>query len=383
MTTALATQATAASGQRRWFAVRHRGDWVFVALAAVHGVVVCLQPVATVVAVGVWWNLNTVAHNFIHRPFFYSRTLNRWFALYLSALTGAPQTVWRRRHLAHHAGGHCRLRLSRPLVIELTTVLTTWGAMAALWPKYWLGSYLPGYVLGLVLCALHGHFEHASGTTSHYGKLYNLLFFNDGYHCEHHARPGMSWRCLPGLRLLGARTSRWPAVLRWLDHLPVCGMLNGCERLVLHSALCQRFVIDRHARALARLAGQLPPVKRIAVVGGGLFPRTAIVVRQVLRDADVTVIDASAPNLLIARRFLGESVRWIHDWYDPRRHDGFDAVVVPLAFVGNREELYARPSAPVLFVHDWIWRRRGRGVIVSFWLLKRLNLVQKCEPPRC
>jgi len=28
-------------------------------------------------------------------------------------------------------------------------------------------------------------------------------------------------------------------------------------------------------------------------------------------------------------------------------------------------------------VHDWIWHRRGEGVIVSWALLKRLNLVKR------
>ena len=30
-----------------------------------------------------------------------------------------------------------------------------------------------------------------------------------------------------------------------------------------------------------------------------------------------------------------------------------------------------------VLVHDWIWARRGRGVVVSWLLLKRLNLVAR------
>jgi hypothetical protein len=56
---------------------------------------------------------------------------------------------------------------------------------------------MPGYLAGLGLCLLQGHFEHAGGTTSHYGWLYNRLFFNDGYHVEHHRRPGIHWTQLP------------------------------------------------------------------------------------------------------------------------------------------------------------------------------------------
>lgn len=363
--------------------LRDRGDLAFVLLAAIHGVVVLAWPVAAVIALGAWWNLNTIAHNFIHRPFFRSRALNRCFALYLTALLGVPQTLWRERHLAHHAGRHWRLRYSAALVAEAAAVLATWMTMAVLLPDVWWDGYLPGYLVALALCALHGHYEHADGTVSHYGRLYNWLFFNDGYHCEHHARPGRCWHTLPRDRISSARTSRWPAVLRWFDDLTICGLLNLCEQLLLRSALCQRLVIGCHADALRRLAFHLPPVRRIAIVGGGLFPRTAIALRRIMPEAELTVIDSSQRNLLAARRRVGDCVHWIHDWYDPQRHVGFDVVVIPLAYVGDREALYVQPPAPAVLIHDWMWRRRRRGVVISYWLLKRLNLVQRCEPPRC
>ena len=47
-----------------------RRDSLLVALAALHALVLVVWPLAPVIAVGVWWNANTVAHNFIHRPFF-------------------------------------------------------------------------------------------------------------------------------------------------------------------------------------------------------------------------------------------------------------------------------------------------------------------------
>jgi hypothetical protein len=31
----------------------------------------------------------------------------------------------------------------------------------------------------------------------------------------------------------------------------------------------------------------------------------------------------------------------------------------------------------MLLVHDWLWRRRGRGVAISWLLLKRLNLITR------
>jgi hypothetical protein len=363
------------------------GDVPLVLLAAAHGVVFWLWPCALVVALGTWWNLNTIAHNFIHRPFFRRSLGNRCFSLYLAALLGVPQTLWRERHLAHHANRGWRLRYSRSLAVESVVVSATWATMAVRDPDFWLGSYLPGYLVALALCTIHGHYEHAGGTVSYYGRLYNRIFFNDGYHCEHHARPGRSWRALAHKRVTSARTSCWPAVMRWLDDLPgwlqvrpICGLLNVLERLVLRSPACQTFVVRSHADALRRLATRLPQARSVAIVGGGLFPRTAMVVRRVLPEAELTVIDASAENLQAARRLFDDSVQWINAWYDPQRHQGFDVVVIPLAYVGDREALYAHPPARAVLIHDWIWRRRGRGVVVSFWLLKRLNLVEACEP---
>jgi hypothetical protein len=88
------------------------------------------------------------------------------------------------------------------------------------------------------------------------------------------------------------------------------------------------------------------------------------------------VIDADPDHVEAARRFPVGNTEFITDVYDPDRHTGFDLVVIPLAYVGDRARLYRDPSAPFLLVHDWLWRQRGtRGTVVSILLLKRLNLV--------
>ena len=48
-------------------------DALFVVLAALYGVVLVAAPSIPLIAVGVWWTANTIAHNFIHRPFFAAR----------------------------------------------------------------------------------------------------------------------------------------------------------------------------------------------------------------------------------------------------------------------------------------------------------------------
>jgi hypothetical protein len=324
------------------------------------------------VALGLWWNSNTIAHYFIHRPFFRPRQLNALFSLYLSVLLGVPQRLWRDRHLAHHAGVEHRFRGSRQLLVEAAAVLGLWAFLLAVQPYFFLTAYLPGYLLGLTLCYLHGHFEHARGTTSHYGRVYNLLFFNDGYHVEHHAHPSEHWTQLPSHASPEAQASRWPAVLRWLEAFS----LDTLERLVLRSRLLQRFVLARHERAFGVLLSEMSGIRRVAIVGGGLFPRTLLVLQRLLPGTPLVVIDANADNLETARRFITGDVQIVHSWYAPEAVRDCDLVVFPLAFRGDRGEIYRCPPAPAVLVHDWIWRRRGTGVIVSALLFKRLNLVR-------
>jgi hypothetical protein len=355
--------------------LRHSSrDTLLIALAFVHGALLVTIPSAPLIAIGLWWNANTIAHNFLHLPFFRSRNANRTFSVYLSLLLGVPQTLWRERHMAHHANRPFRLRWSRQLAVEAGVVSALWLFLASLGPAFFFGTWLPGWACAMVLCTLQGHYEHVRGTVSHYGAFYNLLFFNDGYHVEHHARPGLHWTRLPSESQPDAEHSRWPAVLRWIETVP----LNALERLVLHSRLLQRWVLDRHTRAFDRILEETPDVKRVTIVGGGLFPRTALVLRRLLPGADITVIDRSAHNISNARRLLDGTVRWVEASYTPALCNDADLVVVPLAFVGDRPSFYAAPPAPIVAVHDWIWHRAGdRSAIISPLLLKRLNVVQR------
>jgi hypothetical protein len=296
-----------------------------------------------------------------------------------------------------------------------------WIAMIVGAPEFVLTSYLPGFAGGLVLCALHGYYEHAHGTTSYYGRLYNLVFFNDGFHVEHHRHPATHWTQLPEcvegrsrlrqyaagsperrVRVRSANISAWPAPLRWVEAFG----LEGLERLVIRFRPLQSFVVRTHARAMARVLAGAAGVDRVAIVGGGLFPRTAMVLRELLPDSRITIIDASEAHLECARAFIERGtefartgvvpelklasppppelkleptysrVDYVHGKY-PRVNVGrFDLAVFPLSFAGERDDLYAHPPARAVIVHDWIWRKRGTSRIVSLLLLKRINLVR-------
>ena len=335
---------------------------------------------AIAIAIGVWWNANTVSHIFIHRPFFRRRAANAWFAALLTAMLGIPQSLWRDRHLAHHRGAPYRLRVTREITLQAALVLSMWMVMAIAAPVFFFAVYLPGYVLGLLLCAVHGHYEHAGGTTSHYGRLYNAFCFNDGYHVEHHRHPSAAWSALPAFRDPSARASVWPAPLRWLDtsQLPLTA-LAALERVVLRSSLLQRWVVGAHAQALEPLLAAAAPARHVAIVGGGLFPRTALIVRRLLPHARITIVDASLPNLDRARAILqDDAIAFVHAQFVADVPLTCDVVVLPLSFDGDRAAVYARPPAATLIVHDWIWRKRGTTRVVSPLLLKRVNLVRAC-----
>jgi hypothetical protein len=360
-----------------------RWDALLIGLSFAYAALLLTAPSVPLIAIGLWWTANTAAHNFIHTPFFRSRALNRAYALFLSGVMGIPQSLWRARHLRHHREQHGAGRAApigqaltpwnSNVAVEAAVVLTVWAAAAAADPAFFLGVYLPGYLAGLGLCSLQGHFEHARGTISHYGWLYNWCFFNDGYHAEHHLRPGEHWTRLPSRPLAAAPSSRWPPVLRWLDALS----LEWLQRLVLRSPRLQRLVLSAHERAFRALLPRLPPIHRVTIVGGGLYPRSTLILRRLLPGASLTIVDAKPEHLEIASTFLEGDVALEHRFFDPTAPEPADLVVIPLAFIGDRDRVYRHPPAKLAVVHDWMWRRRGEGARVSWLLLKRLNLVRR------
>ena len=176
-------------------------------------------------------------------------------------------------------------------------VLTVWAAAAAADAAFFLTVYVPGYLAGLGLCSLQGHFEHARGTTSHYGWLYNWCFFNDGYHAEHHLRPGEHWTRLPsqplrrraaaaGGRRCSAGSTR-SASSR--SSAGCCGRRDS-------SGSCS----PRTSARSRRCSRSVAPIHRVTIVGGGLYPRSALILRRLLPDATVTIVDAKPEHLEIA-----------------------------------------------------------------------------------
>jgi Fatty acid desaturase len=348
-----------------------RDAWL-VALSVLHLILLGAAPSIPLIALGVWWNSNTISHYFLHLPFFRSNTLNRIYSLYLSVLLGIPQSVWRERHLAHHRSVAAPLRWTSAAATEMTIIAALWGILLVLAPRFFLMVYVPGIAAGLMLCYLHGYFEHAGGTTSNYGGLYNFAFFNDGYHVEHHERPSEHWTRMQEIAVENPRTSRWPAILRWMEIFN----LETLERIVLQSKLLQSFLLKTHGRALQKLLNNLPVPERIVIIGGGMYPRTAILMRRLFPAARIRIVDSNREHLDMAKAFVGEDIRFEHAYFrcEDQQEDS-DLLIVPLSFRGCREAAYRNPPARAVLVHDWLWNQQGRSAIVSVLLLKRLNLI--------
>lgn len=352
-------------------AFRHSNwDGLLVLLSLALGCAMLAAPSVGLIVLAVWWGSNTVAHNFIHLPFFQSQRLNRCFSAYLSVLLGIPQRLWRDRHLAHHAERKWRLRASNQLLGESILVGVLWASLIGLAPGFYWTTYLPGWLIGLALCQLHGYYEHARGTTSHYGRVYNILFLNDGYHVEHHARPCEHWTRLRQRKEAGALASRWPACLRWLELFS----LESLERIVLHSPWLQKVVLNSHERAFRQLLPLFQHARTVTIVGGGLFPRTALILQRLIPSAKITILDCDKTHLEAARGLVPGEVTFVHAFFKGDCPPGVDLLVIPLSFRGNREKLYrSNQSQPcTILIHEWLWRRRGQGAVISRTLLKRL-----------
>ena len=210
---------------------------------------------ATVYAVSISWNINSIAHNQIHNPYFVSAALNRAFSMLLSLTLGFTQTDYHYVHLRHHAGNSDRpgpdgetidplsiyrrgddgqpenvwaytfLSYFRDAPTRDFSSMTGRRRLDALWSRAEMAAVavfygllalydwrailalLPFYYLGHSLSSLNGWYEHFGGNpdlpmawgVSSYNRLYNWLWFNNGYHAEHHYRPRHHWTQMKNL----------------------------------------------------------------------------------------------------------------------------------------------------------------------------------------
>lgn len=245
-------------------------------------------------SVSISWNINGIAHNFIHNPYFRSPLLNRLFSWFESVTMGFSQTFYDLVHTRHHMGNSDRkdengetvdwLSIYRhsddeePENVWRYTFLgyfrddpkvifreikrkkpadAYWGVFEiASWVVLcfvagylnwrFICYFLPFYYFGHSLSFLNGYYLHYGSNpdvpiawgVSSYHRFYNWLWFNNGYHAEHHFRPKMHWTKMKELhekiaeeqKRAGVRVITPPHALGFLDpDLPVRHQPSGAN----------------------------------------------------------------------------------------------------------------------------------------------------------
>jgi fatty acid desaturase len=98
---------------------------------------------------------------------------------------------------------HTRRRQALELLFFIAVLL-----LIGLWDPLALGYLLGVFYLGQVLAAAENYVEHLDAVpgdrfknaVSCYSPWYNQVWFNNGYHQEHHFRPSLHWTLLPTLK---------------------------------------------------------------------------------------------------------------------------------------------------------------------------------------
>jgi fatty acid desaturase len=207
-------------------------------------------------SISISWNINGISHNFIHNPYFRSPLLNRLFSLLESITVGFSQVFYECIHMQHHKGNADRPdengrtvdwisiykhgehgEAEHPLsymflsffredpktvyrlikrkshreafwgIAELTLFVSNFIVLGLLNWRY-ICFLLPFWYFGHCLSYLNGYYRHYGGNpdeplawgVSSYGRLYNWIWFGNGYHAEHHFRPKVHWTRMKRLR---------------------------------------------------------------------------------------------------------------------------------------------------------------------------------------
>jgi len=232
-------------------------------------------------SVSISWNINGIAHNFIHNPYFTWKPANRAFSWLLSVTMGFSQQFYDLVHHRHHQGNSDHRDENGDTVdwlsiyrhgedgeAESPWTYTFFGYFRddpkvifneikrrnpfnAYWGCFEIASWVilvilgfifqwkfmlfffPCYYFGHCLSYLNGYFLHYGGNpdvplawgVSSYNKLYNWFWFYNGYHAEHHFKPKQHWTKMVALHLqireeqrkAGVRVIKPPHALGFLD----------------------------------------------------------------------------------------------------------------------------------------------------------------------
>jgi fatty acid desaturase len=105
-------------------------------------------------------------------------------------------------------GARLRQGERRQMRLELIVLSLVLLGLLIVRPSWVLFAYLPSFFTALVLVNVQNYFEHFgarpenrfANSVSHYGRFYNFITFNDGYHQEHHLCPQEHWSRMENVR---------------------------------------------------------------------------------------------------------------------------------------------------------------------------------------
>jgi len=232
-------------------------------------------------AIAISWNINGVSHNFLHNAYFNSPILNYGFSMVESLAVGFSQVFYHWVHNRHHSGNSDKpgtdgdtidllsiyrygkngepenvwaytlrsffrddigaiykevSRLDRfngyfgiaeiicYALLVLVLAFVNWKAVIFLVPFYYIGN---------CLSSLNGYYEHLGANpdlpiawgVSSYSRLYNWIWFNNGYHAEHHYRPRHHWTKMHELHLQ-IKEKQEAAKVKVIHHAHALGFLG-------------------------------------------------------------------------------------------------------------------------------------------------------------
>jgi len=193
-----------------------------------------------------------------------------------------------------------------------------------------------------------------------------------------------------------------------LRHL-YCHALNVLEYTTMNIPFIRDWVLAVHHSAFQRLLRGCR-YNRILVVGGGIYPRTAIIMKSLYPHAQITIQDKSRESLKIAEAYLQRThqelnISYLHKEYIlslpattqysteystvPATTCGTNITTVTTTLTTASQDLVICPlafqsistSRPIHVMytrvrHCWIWEHTDskKTTLVSYLLLKKLVL---------
>jgi fatty acid desaturase len=159
---------------------------------------------------------------------------NPWSYIFLSFFRDNPAAIKRelkKRGDTEVWWGNVELGVFIAVLLTMAIIVPTRPIHFINW-RYML-FFLPFFYLGHCFSYLNGYFRHYGGNpdkpiawgVSSYGKIYNWIFFYNGYHAEHHFRPKVHWTKMEGFQRSIIEIQKREGV-RVIEHAHMLGFLD-------------------------------------------------------------------------------------------------------------------------------------------------------------